>query len=90
MAAKFVRRLRKEFGPRGCNLPRSLQFLREVPFHAITEETVSTRRHVRVELRPSVVAAFQARDESLVAQLEVVKYKVLELQAELSASAAQL
>lgn len=47
--------LKKEFGPRKMQLPKSLDFITSLNFHAIVEDNSSGRTVRKVEVKPTIL-----------------------------------
>lgn len=64
--SKFVKRfLKKEFGPRKKQLPKSLDFLSSINFHAIVEDDSSGRTVRTIEVKPTTLKRLIAHMEFL-------------------------
>jgi septal ring factor EnvC (AmiA/AmiB activator) len=68
LAKKISRRLRREFGYKGKDLPRTLRFLSSIPFHAIVDDNSGTGKQVRVEVTLRTLKSLLQRIEHLAAQ----------------------
>lgn len=93
MSAKIKRTLRSEFGPRKELLPRSLAFLADVNFIAVSEQVKNERKQVVIEISSASlknIVTKAAGFEQCVEENSLLEHQIRALEKELSYANAKI